>query len=164
MLEYLVLCSIHQVLHFCIAFKMILSLPTHTHTTLSWLEKVYIYQCKGECVVLMGCRKAGAFLCSTARTLWSPVVVEVWDRESKGGGARGLAPDSQNNQKSGFSNNAPSKFAMAVDDCVLGAQRLVCSTKQCPCISIFPAATYALRLRALEGCCVSSKCPSRVQD
>ena len=49
-------------------------------------------------------------------------------------------------------------------DGVRGLLNLALHTCHCPCISVVPELTHMAKLRALEGCCVSSKSNSRYWD
>ena len=79
-------------------------------------------------------------------------------------GAGRALPIFRATNKSAFSTNANSRFASVDHDDVLGtsapsAQHLIVSLYLCS-----SKATYALRLRALEGPCVSSKSPVGDRD
>ena len=63
--------------------------------------------------------------------------------------------------KGAFSTDAQSRFASAVVDSVLGPPHLAGPTGRCPCISVVPGSNARGESRALEGCRVSSKSPSR---
>ena len=65
---------------------------------------------------------------------------------------------------SAFSTNVQSRFASVVIDGVLGPPRLARHTLQCSCISGSSGSNARGGSRALEGCRVSAKRPSRVQD
>ena len=67
-------------------------------------------------------------------------------------------------KKFGFFKHAHSRFAFVILDNVLGPAHLAWHTWRCPCVSGVPETMQEVRLRALEGRCVSSKCPSRVWD